>query len=113
MVCSFPSLFALCSRGVSDGVSLCPTCCLYSVAESVSPYQLVHVVAFALIRGVFGSAVLACTHFRSCLCSIVRVGEAMFGCVFVYVCFVRMTVGVCWSVDLGCHIMIVSMGYVC
>ena len=72
-----------------------------------------HVVAFALIRGVFGSAVLACTHFRSWLCSIVRVGEAMFGCVFVYVCFVRMTVGVCWSVGLGCHVMIVSMGCVC
>ena len=42
------------SRSVGGIVSLCPICCLYSVAELGYPCQLVYVVAYALVRRVFG-----------------------------------------------------------
>ena len=37
-----------------------------------------HVVAFALIRRVFGSALLACARFLSCMCSLVGIWVGWF-----------------------------------
>ena len=75
---AFAVWFILCSQSVGGGVSLCPFCCLYSVAEFGDPYQLVHFVAYALIRRVFRLALSACARFLSCLGSIVRVWVALF-----------------------------------